>query len=627
MNGFDFTLTDHSALKILDTSPDAMFLVDSQGRISYANNRVTVLFGYEPAELSDEMVEKLVPEAGRSAHVADREAYMDNPDTRPMGAGVDLAARRKDGTTFPVDISLSPIELDGDLYVIAVVRDTTEQEALRAKYKTILEAVPDPVVVADATTGAIVEANEQIVDLLGYELMELRGESQTLLHPSDNSDRYRDLFEQYIVSDQAIITQFPDGSDLYLESKDGRQLPVEINGTVFDLGDQQLTVRVFRDVTSRKEHEAALEGLHTATRDLMTATSQQEVASIASETATQILDLPLSGVHLYDPTADALVPVAWSDQLGAMFAGSPPVLHRGDGVAWNAFEESEPKIYPDLREVDDVLSNVTTFLSELHLPLGEHGVMLLSSTTANDFDATDEALARILADTVEAALDRVQHEHQLETQNEQLEEFASTVSHDLRNPLNVANGRLELLRSETESEHIVPIVNALDRMERIIGDVLWLAREGKDIGSTESIDLLQALESSWMMATDDHEEIELVVADDKCRTWGIHADYDRFRQLLENLFRNALDHGGAEVTVTVGTLADGLYVEDDGPGIPPEVRDTVFDTGYSTAEDGTGFGLSIVKRVVDAHGWEIDITDSSSGGARFEITGVRSASN
>lgn len=93
-------------------------------------------------------------------------------------------------------------------------------------------------------------------------------------------------------------------------------------------------------------------------------------------------------------------------------------------------------------------------------------------------------------------------------------------------------------------------------------------------------------------------------------------------QLLENLFRNAVEHGGPDVTVEVGALEDGFFVEDDGPGIPSDARDEVFDVGYSSADDGSGFGLSIVRRIATAHGWDISVTEGTDGGARFEITDV-----
>jgi signal transduction histidine kinase len=103
---------------------------------------------------------------------------------------------------------------------------------------------------------------------------------------------------------------------------------------------------------------------------------------------------------------------------------------------------------------------------------------------------------------------------------------------------------------------------------------------------------------------------------------SIRADVSRLKQVFENLIRNATEHGGPDVTVTVGELDDGFYLEDDGPGIPDEERSRILETGYSTAEAGTGFGLSIVDQIVDAHGWQLRITESEAGGARFEIIDV-----
>ena len=100
------------------------------------------------------------------------------------------------------------------------------------------------------------------------------------------------------------------------------------------------------------------------------------------------------------------------------------------------------------------------------------------------------------------------------------------------------------------------------------------------------------------------------------------ADEDRLLQVFENLFRNSVDHGSEDVTVRVGPLRNGFYVEDDGPGIPKADRERVFNHGYTSREDGTGYGLSVVRSVIGAHGWDIAVADSDAGGARFEIRGI-----
>ncbi|MFC6887998.1 PAS domain S-box protein [Halorubrum trueperi] len=213
--------------------------------------------------------------------------------------------------------------------------------------------------------------------------------------------------------------------------------------------------------------------------------------------------------------------------------------------------------------------------------------------------------------------ERKRRERELERQNERLEEFASVVSHDLRNPLHVAEGNLDLAREEYDSDRLDAAANALDRMGVLIDDLLALAREGESVDETEPIDLDEVADACWRNV--DTGGAVLTVETDVT----IRADESRLRQLLENLFRNCVEHGG-DVAVTIGELdgSTGFFVEDDGDGIPADEREAIFESGYSTAAGGTGFGLTIAEEIADAHGWTIRATDGSAGGARFELTGV-----
>lgn len=218
---------------------------------------------------------------------------------------------------------------------------------------------------------------------------------------------------------------------------------------------------------------------------------------------------------------------------------------------------------------------------------------------------------------VQDVSERKAHECTLERQNERLDEFTSVVSHDLRNPLNVATGRLALAREEADTEHLAAVARSHDRMEALIEDLLLLAKRGDTVGETHPVGLQEAVERAWETTTAPGATLEPVGLDDSNT---LPADPERLDQLLENLFRNAVEHGGPAVTVRVGPLPDGFYVADDGPGIPEETRGRVFEHGYTTGRDGTGFGLSIVNRIAEAHGWSVAVTESETGGARFEIT-------
>ncbi|MFO8115439.1 MAG: HAMP domain-containing sensor histidine kinase [Halorubrum sp.] len=255
------------------------------------------------------------------------------------------------------------------------------------------------------------------------------------------------------------------------------------------------------------------------------------------------------------------------------------------------------------------------------------------------------------------ASEQVERRRRVERQRERLAEFASVVSHDLRNPLSVAAGNLELAKEfegEAGDERLERATDALDWMDDLISDLLALAREGRSVEAAARVDLRPVVEAAWR-TVGSGAEAELVI-DDRLPT--VECDRSRLRQALENLFRNAIEHGtsadcspgdvsgvsgtddgagpaetasdeseadppaATSLRIFVGSLPDGFYVADDGSGIDPDEREVVFQPGHTTAEDGTGFGLAIVERIAEAHGWSVSVTESRAGGARFEFEGV-----
>jgi PAS domain S-box-containing protein len=222
---------------------------------------------------------------------------------------------------------------------------------------------------------------------------------------------------------------------------------------------------------------------------------------------------------------------------------------------------------------------------------------------------------------------------ELDRQAERLEEVVGSVSHDLRNPLNVMTGRLQLAREMGDEEHFDALERATDRMERLLDDLVQLAREGKTVEETETV----ALADRCVVAWEDLDTADATLSVETERT--VEAEKYRLRQVLEDLFRNAVEHGstdtqnsessgdavehgGSSVTVTVGDLEDGFYVEDDGPGIAPDKRERLLEYGESTGQDGTGLGLALARRIAEAHGWTMTLTEGAAGGLRVEFTGL-----
>lgn len=220
--------------------------------------------------------------------------------------------------------------------------------------------------------------------------------------------------------------------------------------------------------------------------------------------------------------------------------------------------------------------------------------------------------------------DRERRERTLTAQNERLDAFASLISHDLRNPLDVAIGRTNAARAATADpdihEHLDHASDAHERMCHIITDVLMLARGPDKIDDQTAVSIADVATTAW-------EYVDTANASLSVETEAVVTGAEtHLLRLFENLFRNAVEHGGESVTVRVGDHPDGFYVADDGVGIPPDEREHVFETGY-TGRDGTGLGLAIVDRIAEAHGWDCRVTGDETGGAKFILSGVETATN
>ena len=251
--------------------------------------------------------------------------------------------------------------------------------------------------------------------------------------------------------------------------------------------------------------------------------------------------------------------------------------------------------------------------SGIELP-AEHadGHELQVSITFEEYEYEGEQL---FSGIIRDISDRKERERKLERQTEQLERFASVVSHDLRSPLQTARSTLAVARTTDDETALAELEALFDRMDELIDDVLALATQGQVVADPELVSLEEVATDAWAVAGDDDTTLTV----DSLR---MEADPERLRTLFENLFGNARDHGDAD-EIRVEALADGFAVADDGTGLDHVDKERLFEYGYTESESGTGIGLNIVETVANAHGWRVEVGESDDGGARFSFHEVR----
>jgi PAS domain S-box-containing protein len=248
--------------QLFEFSPDAIVVTDSQGRITNVNAQVQRAFGYTREELVGKRVEVLVPERFRSAHPNHRQTYNAQPTLRPMGVGLELHALRKDGTEFPVDIMLSPVETTEGQVTVSVIRDISErkrtEEALRRseqQLRALFEFSPDAIIASDQE-GRITQANAQVEEFFGYTKAELLGQSVDVLVPERFRRTHPAHRKEY--SDRARVRQMGIGLELYGRRKDGSEFPVDIMLGPAETAAGRIVLSVIRDLTEKRQAEEAL---------------------------------------------------------------------------------------------------------------------------------------------------------------------------------------------------------------------------------------------------------------------------------------------------------------------------------------------------------------------------------
>jgi len=586
--------------------------------IKQVNEAFTETFGYRTEEAVGEHVDSLLVPPDRQAEATRIDEQVQ------AGDSVDALLRRQTrGGMRDFRLRNIPLSTDDTIDGYAIYADVTERrrrekelQQEQQRFQVLFEQLTQPLVEVeyDGSDPIVTDVNPAFEETFGYESPTIVGEPlDEYIVPDDWQDEADDI-NQYVRGGGRLVSR-----EVTRQTADGLR-DFLIENAVYE--DASGGFAVYTDITDRKRREESLNALQKVTREFMSAQDKEAVADKAVQAARSVLDHPVNGLWFYDADSDELQPVAVTTEAVDMM-GEPPSYTGGESLTWGAFADTELRVYDDVQTEPGRLNAETPIRSEIILPLGDHGVMNISSVEPETFSEIDLSVIRIFGKTVEAALQRAEREQRLrrqqttlKRQNERLEKFNRVVSHDLRNPLQAAIGRVDLAQNECESTHLADATDALERMDTLIDDLLIIAQEGTRVEDREPVTLETVVEDAWSHM--DTSDATLQTHTDH----KIQADPSRLEQLLTNLLRNSIDHCGSEVTVRVGDLPRGFHVADDGPGISAEERKKVFEAGYSTSADGTGFGLNIVQEVAIAHGWEVSATDSEDGGARFEITGV-----
>ncbi|WP_440763559.1 PAS domain S-box protein [Natronorubrum sp. DTA7] len=598
------TQRDHERQRrAIETAREGISLLDPDGTFVYVNRAYAECFGYEPAELIGEHWDLLYTDEDAATV---REEVL--PTVRAEGYWHDESTGvRADGSLIVVDHTLSTTDRNGLICTLRDVTDHRDRERDLERYETIVEALGDPVYTIDSD-GRYAFVNDAYAEITGYAKDNIVGQPVSFLLDEPSVERGTDVVRELLSSGSERTQQT---YEITVETSDGRRIQCEDNVSLLPLenGQYRGAAGVVRDITARTERERELE--------------QYETILKAIPDEVYVLDADGRFTNVIPPVDADLTTVGYSpdDQIGehVSLVIDDDDIRTGEAIIAALLADDD-------RERDSY--EITLHTKDGDRVPTENHLALLPTEDDDEFRGT----VGVLRDITE----RKERERTLKRQNERLESFANVVSHDLRNPLNVAQGQLSLVREHDDDDRLETVAEAHVRMQELIDGILTLAREEKPIADREPVELAPFARRCWR-----HVETGAVALETPTEA-VIRVDKRRFERLLENLIRNAVEHsvvradqrgqptanGGdpidVGVTVTVGDLPDGegFFVEDDGPGIPSDERERVFESGYSTAAEGTGFGLAIVDRIAASHGWRVTVTDSDAGGARFEFRGV-----
>jgi len=603
---------------LLEAAPDAMVVVNQSGEIVLLNVRAEKEFGYSRDELLGQKVKNLIPEGFAERLISDGTRTAAEALAQQIGTGIELIGRRKDGTQFPIELMLSPLESAEGILVTAAIRDISVRRdaenhlaRMEGRYRGLLEAAPDAMVVVNPG-GEIVLLNVQAEKQFGYRRDELVGQKVKNIIPAGFAERL--VADALRTTADALAQQIGTGIELTGRRKNGTDFPIEIMLSPLESAEGILVTAAIRDISVRKEAEKHLARMEGRYRGLLEAAPD---AMVVVNPSGEIVLLNVQAEKQFGYSRDELVGQRVKNIIPEGFA---------ERLVADALRSEEDALAQQIGtgiELTARRKNGSNFPIELMLSPLESAEGVLVTAAIRDITTRKKAEANLL--------DKVE---ELNRSNEELGQFAYIASHDLQEPLRMVASYTQLLSRRYKGkldadadEFIAFAVDGASRMQRLIQDLLTYSRVGTkgqdllDVSSEEAlqqalINLRSAIEDSGALVT--HDPLPAVLADEM-----------QLIQLFQNLVGNAIKYQSPGTpTVHISAARNGankwvFSVRDNGLGIDPQYFEKIFGMFQRLHKReefaGTGIGLAICKKIVERHGGSISVQSEPGHGSTFQF--------